>query len=165
MIKKLPKSIKPEEFALLIKQLKKNDKINRVAFLLAYEAGLRISEVKSLKPENVGSNSITIIEGKGGKDRVVPLPKTWKSWMIEILPIKKSIRSMQRAFDRCRDKAKLNSEYSFHSLRHGFAIRLMESGVPLSHIQVLMGHSNISVTNVYTKARPLDALKSYEDLF
>ncbi len=37
--------------------------------------------------------------------------------------------------------------------------------MPLSHIQMLMGHSNISTTNVYTRARPMDALKSYEDLF
>ncbi|HEY0088226.1 MAG TPA: tyrosine-type recombinase/integrase, partial [Candidatus Lokiarchaeia archaeon] len=62
-------------------------------------------------------------------------------------------------------KAKLPEFYTFHSLRHGFATRLLESGVPINQVQVLMGHSNISTTSIYLKANPIDAIKSYEDLF
>ena len=165
MSKKLPKSIKPEEFKPIISALRKNDKQAKVAFLLAYESGLRVSEVKNLQPENIQENHIEIMNGKGKKDRIVPLPKTWKPWMLEVLPIKKTIRSLQRNFITSCKKASLNPQYTFHSLRHGFATRLIESGVPLSHIQTLLGHSNISTTNVYTRARPMDALKSYGELF
>ena len=165
MQKKLPKSIKPEEFKILISKLRVKDKEAKIAFLLAYEAGLRIAEVKALTKECISDNYITVLSGKGGKDRIVPLPKTWKPYMKEILPISKTIRSLQRNFATCVKKAQLNPEYTFHSLRHGFATRLIESGVPLSHVQALLGHSNISTTNVYTRARPMDALKSYEELF
>ena len=163
--KKLPKSIKPEEFKLLVSKLRKNDQQAKVAFLLAYEAGLRISECKNLLPEHISDKWISIVDGKGGRDRMVPLPKTWRSWMTDVLPIKKTIRSLQRNFDTCCKKAKLNPEYTFHSLRHGFATRLVENGVPITHVQTLLGHSNVSTTNVYTRARPMDALKSYEELF
>ena len=163
--KRLPKSVRPEEFKLLIKVTPKKNKEAIVGFLLAYGSGLRLSEVTNLKKENLRQNSIEIIQGKGGVDRIVPLPKGWKQWMSEILPIKKSGRSLERNFKTTSKKAKLNPLYTFHSLRHGFATRLHESGTPLNQVQVLLGHSNISTTSIYVKANPLDAIKSYEDLF
>ena len=163
MIKKLPKSVTSEEFPLLIKVTEK--KIYKVAFFLAYGSGLRLSEVLAVKPENIVDNRIEVLDGKGGKDRIVPIPKGWKQWMTEILPIKKTGRSLERNFISSAKLAKLNPLYSFHSLRHGFAVRLIESGVPLNHVQSLMGHSNLATTSIYTKARPVDALKSYEEFF
>jgi len=164
MIKKLPKAVRSEEFPLILKATKQNDEC-KLAFLLAYGSGLRLAEVKSLQPENIQENTISVWSGKGGKDRVVPKPKGWKDWMTKQLPIKKSTRSLQRNFRASCKKAKLNPLYTFHSLRHGFATRLIESGVPISHVQTLMGHSDISTTGIYLKARPMDALKSYEELF
>lgn len=163
--KKLPKAVRPEEFPTLLRSTRKNDKTARIAFLLSYGSGLRLSEVTSLLPENIKENGIEVHLGKGGRDRMVPVPKGWKDWMKKYLPINKTNRSLQRNFIAAAKKAKLPSYYSFHSLRHGFATRLIEAGVPLSHVQVLLGHSNISTTNVYTRARPIDALKSYEELF
>lgn len=165
MANKLPKSVTQEEFKKLIQNTRKKDKAAKVAFLLAYESGLRLGEVCSLKPSNVKEKWVEIISGKGAKDRMAPLPKTWKAWMVELLPIKKSMRSLERNFKTAAKKAGLNSEYTFHSLRHGFATRLLEAGVPLNQVQLFLGHSNISTTSIYTKARPTDALKSYEDLF
>ncbi len=165
----LPKSITSEEFVKLIDKTPKKDKQARVSFLLAYGSGLRLSEVTHLQKENIRSDikpsMIEVKEGKGGKDRQVPLPKGWKDWMKNVLPIKKDKRSLQRNFKTASKKAHLNSHYSFHSLRHGFAVRLLENGVPMNHVQALLGHSNLSTTSIYTKARPLDAIKSYEDLF
>ena len=159
------KSVTSEEFKKLIKILKPKQKEEKVAFLLAYGSGLRLSEVLNLKPENIRPPIISIWEGKGGKDRTVPLPKGWKNWMYDVLPIKKTGRSLERNFKVAAAKAELNSRYTFHSLRHGFAVRLVESGVPLNQVQVLMGHSNLGTTSIYTRARPMDAIKSYEDLF
>ncbi len=165
MGKKLPKSIRPEEFVSLIKKTSVKDKQARVAFLLAYGSGLRISEVMKLTKEKIVKKTIEIDKAKGSKDRVVPLAKGFKSWMLDVLPIKKSKRSLQRNFRTAAKKAKLNPDYTFHSLRHGFATRLVEKGVPLNQVQLMLGHSNIATTSIYTRARPLDALKSYEDLF
>lgn len=163
--KKLPKAIKPEEFKLLLKNVPIKDKTAKVAFILAYESGLRISEVVALKKENIQEKSLEIWDAKGGRDRVVPKPKVWKDDMMKYIPINKSMRSLERNFKSASAKAKLPEFYTFHSLRHGFATRMIESGVPLSHVQALLGHSNISTTNVYTRARPVDALKSYEDMW
>lgn len=167
--KTLPKSIRPEEFIELIKHTKKNDRQARIAFLLAYGAGLRLSEVTHLEKLDVSDRIyIRFKEGwnpKYNKERVVPLPKGWKSWMLEELPIKKSGRSLERNFKRACRLARLPDYYTFHSLRHGFATRLSENGVPITHVQNLLGHSDLSTTSIYTKARQDDALKSYEELF
>lgn len=167
--RKLPKSVRPEEFKKLIKKVPKTDHLSRISFLLAYGAGLRISECLKLTASEIRESNSTIFisDSKGGKDRVVPIPKGWKSHFERLLPLSEhvSARTLQRKFKFYASKADLNPKYSFHSLRHGFATRLVESGVPINQVQILMGHSDLSTTNVYTKASPVDAIKSYEELF
>ena len=163
--RKLPKSVRPEEFKALIRVIPKKDQISRVAFLLGYGSGMRISEVTKCVPENIRENSIFISDTKYGVERVVPIPKGWKPSFTAQLPINRGIRAIQRRFDKYNARAKLNPKYSFHSLRHGFATRLTDSGVPINQVALLLGHSNISTTNVYVRANPIDALKNYEDLF
>ncbi|KKN69611.1 hypothetical protein LCGC14_0439140 [marine sediment metagenome] len=163
--RKLPKCVRPEEFKQLIKVTPKKDRVARISFLLAYGAGMRVSEVKRCSPEHFRENSIFIPESKYGVERIVPIPKGWKKEFTKDLPPIKSIRTLQRKFKKYSKLAKLNPQYSFHSLRHGFATRLMESGVPPNQVQVLMGHSNLATTSIYTRANPIDALKNYEELF
>lgn len=163
--RKIPKAVRPEEFKLLIKQIPKQDLIARISFLLAYGSGLRVSEVLRIKKENIKENTIFISESKYGVERIVPKPKGWKDIFFKELSLKTTVRTLQRKFKLYSKKAKLSDYYTFHSLRHGFATRLLESGVPINQVQVLLGHSNISTTSVYTKANPHDAIKSYEDLF
>ncbi len=163
--RKLPKSVRPEEFKKLIQNIPKKDKIARISFLIAYGCGMRVSEVARCSPEHFRENSIFIPESKYGLERVVPIPKGWKKEFIKSLPIKTTVRTLQRKFKSYSIKAKLNPLYSFHSLRHGFATRLIESGVPPNQVQLLLGHSSLSTTSIYTKANPIDAIKSYEELF
>ena len=162
---KIPKAVRPEEFKLLIQKIPINDLIARISFLLAYGSGLRISEVLRFKKEHLRGNQIFIPESKHGVERIVPKPKGWKNLFEKEVPLQKTARTLQRKFKSYSLKAKLPAHYTFHSLRHGFATRLLESGVPINQVQVLLGHSNISTTSVYTKANPHDAIKSYEDLF
>ena len=75
---------------------------------------------------------------------------------------------MEKAFKRAAAKAGLltnKPSLHFHSLRHGFGTRMANQGVPIHQIRTLMGHSNISTTNIYLEANPQEALKSYEKLF
>ena len=164
-VRKLPKCVRPEEWQKLILAIPPKDKIARVAFILAYGSGMRISEVMRCKKEHFRENSIFIPESKYGVERVVPIPKGWRVEFLKFLPIKKNLRTLQRKFKTYCKKAKLNPLYSFHSLRHGFATRLLESGTPINQVQLLLGHANLATTSVYTKANPFDAIKSYEDLF
>lgn len=163
--KTLPKGLTEEEFVKLIKAVPKKDKVAKVAFLLGFGSGLRVSEVVNLKRENIQDNYISIWEAKGKKDRTVPKPKLWKQWMFYVIPINRTTRTIQRKFKQYAKKAELPSHYVFHSLRHGFGLRAIEKGIPANQVQLLMGHSSLSVTNVYTKARPQDALNKYEELF
>lgn len=164
--KKLPKSVRPEEWELLIKKIKPNDKKTLIAFLLAYGSGMRISEVLRCAKEHIRSNSsIYIPESKYGVERVVPLPKGWRKNFINFLPLNVSSRTLQRKFKNYSKNAGLNPKYTFHSLRHGFATRCIERGMPLNQVQLALGHSDIKTTSIYTKASPQDLLKSYEDKF
>jgi integrase len=168
MPKKLPVWIEEEEFRKVIKATRR--KHHKIAFLLAFEAGLRISEVVNLQPTeiNLENKSILIKEAKGGKDRIVPLPKHWKQDHSKHLPLKCGIRSLQAAFRRAAIKSKITETkptIHFHSLRHGFAKRLVDKGVPLNQVQILMGHSNVATTGIYVHANPKEALESYEGLF
>ena len=162
---KIPKAVRPEEFKLLIQKIPTKDLIARISFLLAYGSGLRVSEVLRCKKENITDNTIFISESKYGVERIVPKPKGWKNYFLLDIPIRTTARTLQRKFKSYSKAAKLPDHYTFHSLRHGFATRLLESGVPINQVQVLLGHSNLSTTSVYTKANPHDAIKSYEDLF
>lgn len=163
--RKLPKSVRPEEFKQLIKVISKKDRTSRIAFLLAYGSGMRISEVLRCSPEHFRETSIFIPESKYGVERIVPIPKGWKKDFLLRLPLKITTRTLQRRFEKYNKLSKLNPDYTFHSLRHGFATRMLENGVPINQVQTLLGHSNLSTTSIYVKANPKDALQSYEELF
>lgn len=166
--RKLPVAVTEEEFTLIIKKTLKIH--HKVAFLLGYGSGMRISEITNLLPEhiNIQERNILIVQGKGGKDRIVPLAKGFKQEHIKHIPMKCGVRSLERAFKSTCSRAGIletKPTIHFHSLRHGFATRLVSQGVPIHHIRTLMGHSNIATTNIYLEANPKDALKSYEELF
>lgn len=171
MVKKLPKVISQEEFEKLLKKTKKKE--HKLAFILAFEAGLRISEivgfkdrVPKLKKQSIDlqGHQIRIESGKGGKDRIVPLPKRVNANAVKLLPLKVSRRTLQRTVTQI-GKEVLGRGISFHTLRHGFGTHLAENNVPLHQIQMLMGHSRLDTTGVYLHANPKQATEKARELF
>jgi len=168
MKKKLPVAISEEEFVSLIRSTKKES--HKLAFLLGFGSGLRVSEVLRLEPRDINlmEKKILVRQGKGSKDRVVPLPKGFRERHINLLPFGISPRALQVAFKRTAKRCGiLNHKPTahFHSLRHGFATNSIAKNIPLHHVRTLLGHSNISTTNIYLELNPKEALKSYEELF
>ncbi len=139
----------------------------RAALTTAYAAGLRVSEVVSLKVGDIDSDRmlIQVRHGKGAKDRTVMLsaqlldilrtywrltrPTDWLFPGREDGPINVTV-----LHSACRSAAKaagLTKKVSVHTLRHSFATHLLESGVDIRIIQVLLGHNSLSTTARYTQ--------------
>lgn len=148
----------------LIGTLKKP--IYRGLFTLIYAYGLRINEATGLPVKAVGSDSMTLrIIGKGNKERILPLTEpilqmlreVWKThrnpqWLF---PSAQGVTPMyyeaaRRAFVRVRSECGFDSDFRPHSLRHSFATHLLERRVDIRIIQILLGHSRIGSTELYT---------------
>ena len=143
---------------------------HKVAFMLAFESGLRISEVVNLKPEDIDEklNQIRINMGKNSKDRIVNLPLSWRSHLIKHIPLKCQQRALQKAFIGACEKTGLKEKkpkIHFHSLRHGFATESLRSGVDLYTISKLLGHKDISTTTIYAHLCPEDAIREVRSKF
>jgi len=131
-----------------------------------YTLGLRLNEAITLGVKNIDPKlKVVRIIGKRNKERLLPLPESllqslrefWKTHRnpIWIFPGYHGInhitrKSLYRAFTDCRDKAGLNPEVKTHTLRHSFATHLLESGIELNVIRMLLGHSSIASTQIYT---------------
>lgn len=170
-MKKLPTIITKEEFEKLLKATK--DKKLKVAFLLGFEAGLRISEivgyqdkVPQLKKENVNlkENTIKVVSGKGKKDRIVPLPRRFDERCYKLLPLKLKRRTLQHNTTLLGKKI-LGKKITFHTLRHGFGSHLAGLGMPLHQIQMLLGHSRLDTTGIYLHANPKKTIEEARNLF
>lgn len=155
---KLPKYLSEEEAELLVGALKHDCNFyrNKLILSIALNAGLRVEEIKNLTTDNVTNYELTFI-GKGNVLRTVPMNETLKVDYMEYLEYRKTdtkelflidIRSIQRVV-KSAVKAIDRPELSIHGLRHTFATRLMKKGVDIETIGELMGHADITSTQVY----------------
>jgi site-specific recombinase XerD len=139
---------------------------HRIILTTCYAAGLRISEAVSLKPTAIDSRRmvIRVEQGKGRKDRNVMLsPKLlgllrsyWKAerpkaWLfpgdLPSQPI--STRAVAKACLKARRRSGISKRITPHSLRHAFAVHLLEAGTNLRTIQLLLGHRHLTTTSGY----------------
>jgi integrase/recombinase XerD len=172
-------AVSKEEFELIIQHIKSKKVL--IACYIAYGSGLRIAEILKLEPDDikVAQHKMFIRQGKGSKDRTVNTPLGFRNEWLKMLPLKITKMGIQVAFLRASIKAKVNKiiytfkdkngesknkyRLHFHCLRHSFATRALEKGVPINQVQMLLGHSNISTTNEYVRANPVEAIQSIID--
>ncbi len=140
---------------------------HRILLMTTYSAGLRVSEVVSLKPEHIESERmmIRVEQAKGNKDRYTLLsnrllgelrqywkiyrPKQWlfpSSWSPEKHI---DISSAQKIYYKAKKQAGIQKGKGIHVLRHCFATHLLEAGYDVRRIQILMGHRALSTTMTY----------------
>ena len=164
--RRLPVVLSPQEVARLLDAapgLK-----YKAALSIAYGAGLRASEVISLKIADIDSDRmvIRVEQGKGGKDRYVMLSEHllkllrmwWKAgrpqgWLFPgqnpVNPL--TPRQLNRACHAAAQMAEIDKPVSLHTLRHSFATHLLEQKTDIRVIQVLLGHKKLDTTALYTR--------------
>ncbi len=167
--KPLPIEVDEKEFTAILHETRSMH--HKVAFLLAWGSGLRISEVLNVKQGdfNWDDKSIRVNLGKNSKDRIVPIPKGFrKETHLKYIPISCGVRALQKAFILYAEKSgvqKNKPRVHFHSLRHGFATHCLRKGVKLPAIKLMMGHEDLSTTAIYMNLVPKEALNEYQDKF
>lgn len=145
---------------------------NRAIIEMLYGSGLRVSELVNLKLSNIYlKEEYMLVEGKGSKQRLVPLSKEsikqfmyWledrNKWDIkpeysDVAFVNRYGRQLTRAMiftiiKRLAEKAGIQKVISPHTLRHSFATHLLQNGADLRVIQQLLGHESITTTEIYT---------------
>ena len=140
---------------------------HRTILTACYATGLRVSEVTRLRVEDIDSprGVIHIRQGKGRKDRLVPLSPVllqvlrtyWRalhprSWLFPGREADRPIsrRTVQVACQRARRRMGWQRKFSVHSLRHACATHLLDAGTDVRKVQVLLGHSSLRTTCNYT---------------
>lgn len=147
---------------------------NKAMLELMYASGLRCSEVVQLTLGQIDlSQQILLIHGKGNKDRYVPFHDIAKKWLItyleearpELMAVrhqdhdivfvnkfggKLTNRGVEDIVDRCMSHYDPMRKIHPHTFRHSFATHLLDAGMDLRVVQELLGHENLSTTQVYT---------------
>jgi len=171
----LPKSLTEEEVEALLAAPEVDDPLgnrDRTMLEVLYATGLRVSELVNLRSSQVNLNQGVIrIVGKGNRERLIPLGEEAVRWLTEffrgprneillerqtdyLFPTRRGDRMTRQAFwhiiKRYARKAGVQKELSPHTLRHAFATHLLNHGADLRVVQMLLGHSDLSTTQIYT---------------
>lgn len=171
----LPKSLSEDEVEALLNAPLVSDPLgsrDRTMLEVLYATGLRVSELVNLKYTQLNLNQgVVRIVGKGNRERLIPLGEEAVRWLREFLggprgeilldrsseylfPTRRGDRMTRQAFwhiiKRYARKSNIDKELSPHTLRHAFATHLLNHGADLRVVQMLLGHSDLSTTQIYT---------------
>ncbi|SKA71163.1 site-specific tyrosine recombinase XerD [Desulfobaculum bizertense] len=170
---KLPEVLSKEEMAAVLEQPRTEEKLgfrDRTMLELLYAAGLRVSELIQLKPFDFDPQvGVLKVFGKGAKERLVPIHfaaqeflETYiNHWRSSFSPVEDKLflnrsgkgltrQAVWKCVKRYAAQAGITREISPHTFRHSFATHLLEGGADLRTVQVLLGHADISATEIYT---------------
>ena len=183
----LPKILSEEELNVFFNAC--DNYMYKTIFMMIYGSGLRISEATNIRIEDIDSKNMRLFvrNGKGERQRYTVLPKVSLEMLRECYrryrpnhpegymflnregnPLKSE--RLRVFFRRYRRKAGISEDFIVHSLRHAFATRLVEEGIPLVQVKELLGHSCIRSTMEYIHVakmelsvdNPLDAFMKEE---
>jgi len=169
--KKLPIVLGREDVIRIFESV--NNIKHKAILVLAYSAGLRVSEVVKLKVQDIDEkrNMIHIEGAKGRKDRYTILSKValeelkryWRKYKPDkwLFPGAKpdrhiATRTVEALLEAAVKEINLKKKVSVHTLRHSFATHLLESGTDLRYIQELLGHKSSKTTEIYTHVSTKD---------
>jgi integrase/recombinase XerD len=172
---RLPRVLTVEEVDLLLRQPLIGEPAglrDKAMLELLYATGLRVSELVSLDLANLNlENGFVRCFGKGSKERVVPMgdvaarflreylargrckldkSKTTNALFVNLRGQRLTRQGFWKIIKKYAHKAKINTDITPHTLRHSFATHLLENGADLRVVQEMLGHTDISTTQIYT---------------
>jgi len=169
---KVPKTLpKPISITHIKQALQKANLIEYTSIITIFGLGLRISEARNLKVENIKPKWVEVL-GKGNKARQIPLEKHIKDTIDNYLEIyspkkylfeKDGIQLSDTQFRTIIQKPfkKIGIKVTPHQLRHSFASLMLNNGARINDVSELLGHEFISTTQIYTKLNNSTKLKNY----
>jgi integrase/recombinase XerD len=162
---RLPSVLSRNEISRVLREIK--NRKHRFLIAMAYGAGLRVSEAISVKVGDLDLEKflLCVRKGKGNRDRVTVFPESLREeaeffmngkngddYLIESeMGGHLCSRSAQKIFLDALRKANVGRGATFHSLRHSFATHLLEDGVDIRYVQGLLGHKDITTTQIYAR--------------
>jgi len=171
----LPQSLTEGEVEALLAAPDVNDPLghrDRTMLEVLYATGLRVSELINLRQSEINLNQgVLRIVGKGDRERLIPLGVEAQNWLRDFIngprseillerqtdylfPTRRGESMTRQAFwhiiKRYSSQADIRSKMSPHTLRHAFATHLLNNGADLRVVQMLLGHSDLSTTQIYT---------------
>ena len=163
--RRIPAVLTKDEVKRLFNVL--SNKKSKLMISLIYACGFRVSEILNLKLDDLNFEEMTCMvrQAKGKKDRVVNVPhfllkdlkkqvivqqKLGQDYLFTGPKGKLSDRNIQKIVRIATRKAGIKKEVHPHTLRHSFATHLLENGVDIRKIQELLGHADLSTTQIYT---------------
>ena len=179
---RLPKFLTEEEMERLLRAPDISHDVgvrDRAMLELMYAAGLRVSELCGLKIADVDlDTAIVSCFGKGSKQRRIPIGKSAVHWLQRYMAVRNRLGSNHPVLFLNRGRA-LNRQLAWsiikthaakaevpnispHTLRHSFGTHLMQHGADSRSVQALLGHSDISTTEIYTHITDLHMRKAYD---
>lgn len=186
---KLPVALTEKEVSALLEQPDTSKKLglrDRALLETLYATGIRVSELINLKLENIHEDLQLIkVLGKGSKERLIPISDVALSWINKYkeevrdpLLLKKGVNSeylflnnrgtsltrqaVWQIIKRYCKMAGIEKDVTPHTLRHTFATHLLENGADLRVVQEILGHSDISTTQIYTNLTQTHILQVYK---
>ena len=169
--KKLPSYLTEQETVALLRAAEGRDFLSlrdRAILELIYSTGIRVSELTGLNVRDVDViNEEIKVLGKGAKERIVPAGETainiLRGYMKELAKVRPegtlfinknktrlTPRSVARMIKKYSLKAGIEKKVTPHTLRHSFATHLLDRGAGLRDVQEMLGHANLSTTQIYT---------------
>lgn len=150
---------------------------SKLIISLLYSSGIRVSELVNLKLKDLDlGNKRGIVLGKGSKSRQIFISEnlcqeiknyiSQKNPQVYLFSTAKdsplTTRNIQKIIKKTAEKANIGKKVTPHTLRHSFATHLLEAGVDIKKIQVLLGHSRIDTTQIYTRvsSKELENIKN-----
>ena len=164
--KTLPKYVENTVIMTMLEKAKKQRYRDYILLLVMSRTGMRVSEVTRLKKQDIQENTIIVRLGKGKKDRVIPLEKE----LANILGLFSDRLTPNQKLFPISERQVRNIVYRYtpdgmeihpHTFRHSFAVHCLKNGMNIRNLQKILGHNNLTTTQVYLDLTAADALDDF----